>query len=1590
MTEYAGYIVDTASTKTSAPFESLYSKNEAFRTVANEFISGDLGGKAYREAITFGSYILSETTANESKAGKMFRKTQQLIRERRLNGSESSAESVPAQKQNNTAETKAALPAAIEQMITGDNVSATEKMRTQNLDNFSQKQNYGYNTHTAFINSYDGAVGSETYANEWNAVYQQARQGRTENEILRQPHLSDAQARSAISAGIAAAEREQAIRNAAAKNKNLSDIAKKFGTEVVFEDTLDTDGVKSNGYKDENGIIHIDYEAKNPAAVVFRHEMTHYAERAKEKYSAFAETVRRSKTYGEWLAENTRLAEDGERTSLTLGEAQLRDKIIKEYREHGVRLSPEAAQAEIIADFVQDTLFADNGTTLDSLIRGLDKKQRDGIIGFLQDFIEWIKNKLDHKDIPKEILTLERKLTAALAEAKDGENGGVSYSIGYTTDNKPVVIVNDDILRNVYKNKDIISVVKNSLGRFKKVPIKKQSIYFITDTKKEYTNSKYTQNLRKNNQAVYKDKMRLSAHPQDIIYATTDYVNEAPKHPRKDNIIDFARGNLLIDIMGKKYSAEVVIGFMKSGICELHDVVNISPTDFEIKKEALSESMDLKKSARSDRTSSNNRISQREPVVNSILREISKKDTKKLSDISNSGKQHLFPLDNSDNGDYNNTTNREVNSYEPTDEFRRLQEESRTLSERDLSLYRSGDQTPNESIRRRLSGILSRQLDTVYGERSNDNGILNLNAKGNRFDIYEDVNPQLFHDVFEIARCYLENGELVDLHEVNTTEDGIGYKDCLNFLSKDGLSGFSITPDGDLISVFNASGKKGFLRAISDIIKEKSKTLDCYASAKQNLMNIYSKVFGFKTASVMEYNMEYDHDNIAENHGSPQVAFMVNTPENVETRYFTENQYDEAVAYRNSFLSGKQYLFPEDGEVDERIAIKAADLTRRYRNGEITTDEYARQQSELWDKANEQYGSIEKGEKPKADVDVPKTVDGRYKTRRFARTALEADIGDRIATEQVRSDILTGKLAYKTLSDQVAIKHAEDAIQNGTAESKWAQAYAEGRFDKNTVAIGEALLRMYAERHDNAKLVNILSEIAEVGTTAGQTVQAMSLLKDMDGVSQLVYVRKVVDRLNNNLEKRYKNKKNVPHIELSDVLMQQLVDSKTQGDFDVTYDAIMQDVADQLPVTFADKFNAWRYFAMLGNPRTHIRNIVGNAIFTPAVRTKDVIAAAIEKTLPAEQRTKSFKVKSEYRNYATSDFDNVVGLLTGDGKYNISNDIRNRQRLFKSSFLQWLNKAIGLNTNALEAEDLLFLKRHYIHALGGFLQARNVDLSNVDNKTLFEAREYAKTEAQKATFRDISAAASALNRLSNTSLAAKVAVEGLLPFKKTPINVMKRGIEYSPIGLLNALTKGVYDLRHEKITAAQWIDSFSAGLTGTGIAALGALAQSLGLVSVGFGKDDEDYFKQLNGDQEYAIRIGDMTFTIDWAAPSAIPFFVGAEAWKAFKDDDKEMFPAFVDAMLAVAAPITNLSMLSGVESALKGVAYGSESSIATVMLDTFQSFVGQVVPTLFGQIARTIDTTRRRNYIDKNSTVPEFLQEMWNTTAGKIGHKYR
>lgn len=289
--------------------------------------------------------------------------------------------------------------------------------------------------------------------------------------------------------------------------------------------------------------------------------------------------------------------------------------------------------------------------------------------------------------------------------------------------------------------------------------------------------------------------------------------------------------------------------------------------------------------------------------------------------ISNNVKKEGSPLHldknikdntiNSSNSRSENKNSKEngTEEYKATDEFRRVQEASRKLSQEQISRMR---ERLSEDDKRRLGGLLGRQLDTARdGGRYNLRSSLTYTKKNGKVSTFNigDVDPQLFHDIFEIVRTYLKNGELVDLHD--------DYSDAKCFITSDGLAGFAIEPDGNLVSVFSLNPKEngGFLYAIKDMVREEGAThLDAYASDKQPLQEIYSKTLGFYTAATMDYNMEYDHDDIAKNHGNPQVVFRVDH-EVAEPKHFDKDSYDAAQQYQLSQLSKEvNGLYSEDGK----------------------------------------------------------------------------------------------------------------------------------------------------------------------------------------------------------------------------------------------------------------------------------------------------------------------------------------------------------------------------------------------------------------------------------------------------------------------------------------------------------------------------------------------------------------------------------------------------------------------------------------------------------------------------------------------------
>ena len=226
--------------------------------------------------------------------------------------------------------------------------------------------------------------------------------------------------------------------------------------------------------------------------------------------------------------------------------------------------------------------------------------------------------------------------------------------------------------------------------------------------------------------------------------------------------------------------------------------------------------------------------------------------------------------------------------YKTTDEFRRVQGAVRKGSQGQRKSIYDGDLSTDQ--RQRLANVLRGQLGSIDSFIHGSSRTVINQRKGTSFNIHSEVNPKLFHDMFEVVRYYTQNGELVDLHD--------DYSDAKCFLTEDGTAGFAIEPDGNLVSVFNLGTTKGFLSAIKDLARtEGANHLDTYVSSKENLQRIYEVTLGFHVAATMDYNMEYDHDDIAKNHGNPQVVFMVDH-EVAEPKHFDKDSYDAAQQYQ--------------------------------------------------------------------------------------------------------------------------------------------------------------------------------------------------------------------------------------------------------------------------------------------------------------------------------------------------------------------------------------------------------------------------------------------------------------------------------------------------------------------------------------------------------------------------------------------------------------------------------------------------------------------------------------------------------------------
>ena len=702
-------------------------------------------------------------------------------------------------------------------------------------------------------------------------------------------------------------------------------------------------------------------------------------------------------------------------------------------------------------------------------------------------------------------------------------------------------------------------------------------------------------------------------------------------------------------------------------------------------------------------------------------------------------------------------------------------------------------------------------------------------------------------------------------------------------------------------------------------------------------------------------------------------------------------------------------------DLPEGMGAASANFTGEETVGERwVTEAQGKGDSALHPISKEQEANLAE-QQQRAPQEIPKEDLNGKLTSKHVSTIANSGMTPAEFSDALREDAALGKFSHIAYSDEEALKKANRTIEIDGWEQALANYKAEinsGRVSKDNTVMGIALYNNAVNSGDYATAMDIASLMVKNSTNTAQSLQAMRILNKLSPECRLYLAAKSIENIEEDLNERYKDNKADIHVDK--ILYDEYAKALRQGDEDgikTAWANIEQSVAQQINATWYEKLNNFRYLAMLGNPRTHVRNIVGNAFFVPVRAVKNTIAYGLENIADAKinggiERSKAILNSSNAADaalvkYAMSDYEAVQEVILSGGKYvDTFQGIDKHRTIYKTKILEAARKG---NSAALDAEDAWFCKPAYANALAKWYKANGItaeqlNTGKVPEETIIKAQTIAIKEAQKATYRDtnwFSAQVSRLGKVDNK--VAAVLIEGVLPFKKTPANILARAVEYSPVGLIKSLALDTKKVKayvngdiENGISPAEFIDDVSAGLTGSALMGLGILLASWGVLSGGDDDDEkQNYFDELSGKQNYALSIGGMSITLDWLAPESMPLFVGVELFNSLssKNEDKGFLQNLMSSIMSLSTPMFEMSMLQSVNDLFDNLAYIKQGQGTFKIVSSMAAnYISQYFPTLFGQGERAFgETQRETTYVDRNSAVGSELQYMWGKIANKI-----
>lgn len=637
----------------------------------------------------------------------------------------------------------------------------------------------------------------------------------------------------------------------------------------------------------------------------------------------------------------------------------------------------------------------------------------------------------------------------------------------------------------------------------------------------------------------------------------------------------------------------------------------------------------------------------------------------------------------------------------------------------------------------------------------------------------------------------------------------------------------------------------------------------------------------------------------------------------------------------------------------------------------------------------DQYGQIPEGENPKARVAVlPTQIDNSgKKVSEAARTFIEAGAITDETASAIEDSVLNGDYSHEVITDKEANAKAIQTLQKtGFAESldRWNSVYENGGATKYDLALAQRLMAE-ASQVGNSKVANQIGvQMATELTRSGQLLQANRMLKRLSPEGMVTFAETQINQLKGELADKGIDQKIIDKIDLTDEDIafiydtMQAVEAMPDGrEKTVALAQVKARIENKIPSNAGNKLKTLARMSMLFNPKTQVRNVLGNAIISPISNASDVIGTAIDKAVSQKTGTRTTSLpqpsalKGLKRGIGEAVEDYRLGINTRDIEGNRF-EIRQGQTFNNDTKIGKVLNGIDRTTNfMLDAGDRGFYETWFNNSLEQQMKANKVTVPTE------EMIKIAKNEALKRTWQDTNNYTETVSKFRNALNNLNIKGYGLgdmaLPFIKTPANLTKALVDYSPVGVVKTLKVDANNLKtaiktgkNVAQTQRTFVDNLSKGITGTLLMVLYSALADKGILN-GEGSEDKDlagFEKNILGIQPYSAVIGDKSYSYEWAQPVGGSMAMVTDFKKAFNeaDTDKGELSAYANAIKegisASGKVLFNQSFATGISNLF------GEDDIINGLMEVALNEPAKFSPQIMGQAAQLGDGTARSTYV--------------------------